>query len=302
MLQIQNKKLAVTIFCLSALYLTWGVVYLSIKFALESFPPVLLSSIRYICAGMFILLWVFFVQKDFKLPNFHQLKIIFITSLCMIVIGGAFLNVSGMYINSGTVALLMGSFPLWMVIISWFLGYDKRPSLTVFTGLVGGFIGVIALAVSTGHTGGSNAVLGIIFLFISLFGWLIGSIYSKRHEFGMSMLKSLGFQMVIGGLVMFVLSVLIGEWSNFSFSQVTLKSFLSAVHLIFFGSIVGYTCYFWLLHNTPTHIAISYAYAEPVIAVIVGYLFGGEHIYPSTLFACTLIIISVFFVIKGKTS
>lgn len=116
----------------------------------------------------------------------------------------------------------------------------------------------------------------------------------------MDMIKSLGFQMVTGGLIMFGISFLTGEWAGFDISETTLKAFLSTLHLIFFGSIIGYTCYVWLLYNTPTHIAISYAYAEPVVAVVVGALFGGEPINRITIFACVFIIISVFFVIRDK--
>lgn len=300
MATIKNKKLALTLFCIVALYSTWGVVYLSIKFALESFPPVLLSSIRYMSAGSVFLLYSFFVKKDRVLPTKSQMSTIFFASLMMIVIGGAFLNTSGKYINSGTIALIMGSIPLWMVIVSWLLGYDKKPSLSVTVGLIGGFLGVGVLAVSTGVHGGSNAVMGIITLFISMAGWVAGSIYLKRKHSDMYMIKSLGYQMVTGGLVMFVVAFLIGEVSSFNVYDVTLKAFLSTLHLIFFGSIVGYTCYVWLLYNTPTHIAISYAYVEPIVAVIVGALFGGEAINQVTIFACVFIIISVFFVIRDK--
>ena len=165
---IKNRKFALTLFCIAALYSTWGVVYLSIKFALVSFPPVLLSSIRYMSAGSIFLLWSFFIKKDRALPAKTQFITIFFASCMMIVIGGAFLNISGLYINSGTIALLMGSTPLWMVVVSWFLGYDKKPSASVFAGLIGGFIGVGVLAVSTGILGGSNADFGIITIFISM--------------------------------------------------------------------------------------------------------------------------------------
>ena len=244
---IKNKKLALTLFCIVVLYSTWGVVYLSIKFALESFPPVLLSSIRYMSAGSVFLLYSFFVKKDRVLPTKSQISTIFFASLMMIVIGGAFLNISGRYINSGTIALIMGSIPLWMVIVSWLLGYDKKPSLSVTVGLIGGFLGVGVLAVSTGVHGGSNAVMGIITLFISMAGWVAGSIYLKRRHSDMYMIKSLGYQMVTGGLVMFVVAFLIGEVSSFNVYDVTLKAFLSTLQLMFFGSIVGYTGYVWLL-------------------------------------------------------
>ncbi len=200
---IKNRKFALTLFCIAALYSTWGVVYLSIKFALVSFPPVLLSSIRYMSAGSIFLLWSFFIKKDRALPAKTQFITIFFASCMMIVIGGAFLNISGLYINSGTIALLMGSTPLWMVVVSWFLGYDKKPSASVFAGLIGGFIGVGVLAVSTGILGGSNAVLGIITIFISMAGWVAGSIFLKHRHSDMDMIKSLGFQMVTGGLIMF---------------------------------------------------------------------------------------------------
>lgn len=297
---IKNKKLALTLFCIIALYSTWGVVYLSIKFALESFPPVLLSGIRYISAGSVFLLFSFFIKKDRVLPTKSQMTTIFFASFMMIIIGGAFLNISGQYINSGTIALIMGSIPLWMVIVSWLLGYDARPSFSVVVGLLGGFLGVGVLAVSTGVHGGNDAVMGIITLFISMAGWVAGSIYLKRRHSNMYMIKSLGFQMVTGGIIIVILAFFIGEVNSFNINDVTLKAFLSTLHLIFFGSIIGYTCYVWLLYNTPTHIAISYAYVEPIVAVIVGALFGGESINNITIFACIFIIISVFFVVKDK--
>ncbi len=299
---IKNKKMALVIFCIAALYSTWGVVYLSIKFGLESFPPVMLSSIRYFIAGSAFLLYTYFIKKDKVLPNKSQMITIFFASLLMIVIGGAFLNISSVYINSGTIALLMGSVPLWMVIISWLIGYDKRPSLLVFIGLIGGFLGIGVLAVSTGLSGGSNAVLGLITIFISIAGWIGGSIYLKRRHSNMNMIKSLGYQMVTGGIVMFFISILIGEVGSFDIHAVTLKALLSTIHLIVFGSIIGYTCYIWLLYNTPTHIAISYAYVEPVVAVTVGALFGGEEINRITILACVFIIFSVFFVLQDKKS
>ncbi len=297
---IKNKRLALIIVCIISLYSTWGVVYLSIKFGLESFPPVLLSSIRYISAGSVFLFYSYFIKKDKVLPTKSQFTTIFFASSLMIVIGGAFLNISGVYINSGTIALLMGSVPLWMVIISWLLGYDKRPSLTVFIGLTGGFLGVGVLAASTGISGGSGAVTGLITIFISMAGWIAGSIYLKRRHSNMSMIKSLGYQMVTGGIMMFIIALIIGEVSSFNIHEVTIKALLSTIHLIVFGSIVGYTCYIWLLYNTPTHIAISYAYVEPVVAVTVGALFGGEDINKITVFACLFIILSVFFVLQDK--
>lgn len=297
---LDNKKFLLTLFCITALYSTWGIVYLTIRFSLESFPPVMLSAVRYISAGSVFLLWVYFIRKDRVLPTLQQMKTIFFASSLMIVIGGAFLNISGVYINSGTIALLMGSIPLWMVLASWVLGYDSKPSKSVFIGLIGGFAGVAVLAVSTGISGGENSILGVIAIFISIFGWIAGSIYLKRKHSDMSMIKSLGFQMVTGGLIMLILSYIIGEWSDFHISEVTLKPFLSTLHLIFFGSIVGYTCYVWLLYNTPTHIAISYAYVEPVVAVAAGAVFADEKISSITIFACIFIIISVFFVIQGN--
>ena len=115
-----------------------------------------------------------FIKKDRVLPTKSQMTTIFFASFMMIVIGGAFLNISGQYINSGTIALIMGSIPLWMVIVSWLLGYDARPSFSVVVGLIGGFLGVGVLAVSTGVHGGNDAVMGIIVL--GVFGILFDKI------------------------------------------------------------------------------------------------------------------------------
>lgn len=297
---IKNKRLAIVLFAITALYLTWGVVYLTIRFSLESFPPIMLSAIRYTSAGFIFLMWSFFVKGDRKLPTKRQFKTLIVTSVFMIVIGGAALNISGQYINSGTIALIGGSIPLWVVVTSWALGFDTKPTKSVMFGLVGGFVGVAILAISTGISGGENTGIGIFAIFCSIAGWVAGSLYIKRKHSDMYIIKSLGYQMFIGGLIMFVLAYIVGEFNTFSWDQVTTKALLSTIHLIFFGSIIGYTCYIWLLYNTPTHIAISYAYVEPVVAVIVGYLFAGEAFTYITLISCIFIILSVFFVVRGN--
>lgn len=295
----RNKKLATTIFCLIALYTTWGMVYLSIRFALESIPPIMLSGTRYVCAGTCFLIWSYFIRGYKGLPSLNEIKIMAGASLGMVVISGAFLNLSETYVASGTVALILGATPLMMVIAGWLFAGDQKPNKPVVIGLAGGFLGIVILAFSVG-IGHSDSLIGVLCVFISMSGWVGGSLFSRKYHVPYPIEKALGFQMLMGGAAMLCISFLIGEYAEFNVADVTLKSFLSLLHLIFFGTLVGFTCYVWLLYNTPTPIAVSYAYAEPVVAVILGVIFAGEHFSTAMFFACLLIIISVFFVMRRK--
>lgn len=294
-----NRKLALTIFCLFALYTTWGMVYLSIRFALESIPPVMLSGGRYLCAGTCFLVWSYFVKGYKGLPTFRELQIMAGAALGMVVISGAFLNMSELYVASGTVALILGATPLMMVISGWLFAGDAKPGRSTFIGLAGGFAGIVILAFGIGFDQ-ENSLVGVLFVFISMSGWVGGSLFTRKYHVPYPIEKALGYQMVMGGVTMLTISFLSGEFADFSIAQVTLKSFLSFLHLIFFGTLIGFTCYVWLLYNTPIQIAVSYAYAEPVVAVILGVLFAGETFTPIMTVACALIILSVFFVMRIK--
>lgn len=294
-----NRKLALTIFCLFALYTTWGMVYLNIRFALESIPPVMLSGSRYLCAGTCFLIWSYFVKGYKGLPTFRELQIMAGGALGMVVISGAFLNMSELYIASGTVALILGATPLMMVISGWLFMGDAKPGKSTFIGLAGGFAGVVILALGIG-IGESNSLLGTFFVLISMSGWVGGSLFSRKYHVAFPIEKALGFQMVMGGATMIAISFLSGEFTDFTIAQVTLKSFVGFLNLVIFGTLVGFTCYVWLLYNTPIQIAVSYAYAEPVVAVILGILFAGEKFTSIMALACILIIISVFFVMRTK--
>lgn len=294
-----NKKLVITIVCLFLLYSTWGTVYLFIRFALESFPPVMLSGMRYVCAGSALLIWSFFVKKERRIPTVHDFKVIFLCSFFMITLSGAMLNISEVYISSGVAALLLGSVPLWMVVSEWLSGHEERPSAAVMFGLAGGFIGIVMLGFSAGLEQ-SGSAFGVFCAFCSVFGWVAGSLYSKNHRLSVPIIKSLGFQMITGGVLMLVFANFIGEYDEFSLSGVSFKSWFAFIHLVVFGSLIGYICYMWLLFNTPTPVAVSHAYVEPVVAVIIGAVFASEVITWGTVWACILIIFSVFFVMKGK--
>ena len=300
-LQKLNSKLAKTIICLFALYTTWGMVYLGIKFALETIPPVMLSGTRYICAGICFLIWSYFIKNYKGVPNFNELKIMAGAALGMVVISGAFLNLSELYVASGTVALVLGATPLMMVAAGYLFAGDPKPGRKIIIGLIGGFGGIVILSLDIGFEK-SNSLIGVVYLFISMAGWVGGSLFSRKYRVAYPIEKSLGFQMLMGGAIMLVISYFIGEFNGFSPYAVSLKSFLSLLHLIFFGTLIGFTCYVWLLYNTSTPIAASYAYAEPVVAIILGVIFAGEKFTPLMFMACTLIIVSVFFVMSQKRS
>ncbi len=299
---MKNRRLVAIIGCCLALYLTWGMVYLTINFALESFPPVLLSAMRFTAAGSLLLGYSILVSKKFRLPKgISEWRVVLWSSFFMIALSGMTLNIGSQYLSSGSVAILAGSLPVWMVVAGYVFRVDPRPSNMVIVGLVVGFAGVVLLVTSLGHSA-SGSITGVLIIIASLWAWIAGSFYARERPIQLPIFVSLGMQMVVGGLFMFVVAFFIGEYEAFQLANVTPVAFLSYLHLVFFGSVVGYGCYYWLLMNTTTPIATSYAYAEPVVALSLGVILAGEKITSVTILSCALIIGAVFFVTRGKSA
>ncbi len=298
----QQKQLALVLGCLLLVYFSWGTGFIAIHFGLQSFPAFLLCALRMTIAGflLYVLTWL---KGERNSPTLADFKQTFILAVFMVLISSGFLLKGQEYVDSGTAAMILGSVPVFMVLIGWLFFGEKKPNNRQFVGLGGGFVGLTVLTVHQGASGGQSP-FGLALVFGAALAWVLGSFYSKKHagDTKLSVMRNSGILMMIGGLQALVMALIFGELNDFSFHDVTLTSWGALVFLVFFGAITAYTCYFWLLLHTRTIVAISYEFVNPVIGVFLGWLMAGERVDGVIIMACCVMVGAVFLAVSGEHS
>lgn len=298
MMTAQQKHTFQILICLFLVYLSWGSCFISIRFALESFPPFLLCGLRMTMAGSLLYL-VTRLRGERTRPTRSDWAQTLILAVFLVLISSGFLSKGQESVPSGTAAMISGSVPLWMVLGGWLILKEPRPSCFQFLGLAGGTAGLLLLSLHQGFSG-ETSFFGLFLLLLSALGWVVGSFYSKKHagETRLSVMRISAMLMMTGGLQALAAGWLLGE--RFSPHDVTAASWMALAALVLLGAIVAYTCYFWLLLHTRTAVAVSYEYVNPVIGVFLGWLLAGERVDGVTVLACCMVVGSVFFVIAGR--
>lgn len=283
MAQSINKPASpvLVIIAFATVYIVWGSTYFFIQMAIHGIPPLLLGALRFFTAGMLMLIWCI-IKGD---------KIFIKNSIVTSAIVGVFLLVGGngaviwveQKLPSAMVAIMVSSAPIWFVLLdrqNWGVNLKNRSTIA---GLVIGFAGVILLfgeQVNAMFAGGSvNSKLpGLLLLIFGSVAWSSGSLYSKHHPSKGSAAVNVAWQMIIAGLVFVPGSLLNHEFDHLQWSQIPMQAWLALVYLIVFGSIAAFSAYVWLLQVQPATQVSTYAYVNPVIAVILGILFAHEHV------------------------
>lgn len=279
-----------------AVCIIWGSTYLAIRIGVSEFPPTLFAGIRFLVAGSLML--AFSVYKGLKLPiDFSEVRKISIVGLFLLLGGNGCVVWAETRINSGAASLLVATVPLFMAIIELVLPNRPKLNLKGWIGLLIGFGGV-ALLVFSNSTEASVDILGIILLLIGAFSWAMGSVYSKSFKASSSIIPNIAIQMLAGGLGLFIVGTSFGELSKI---HITSKGMGSILYLIFFGSIVGYSCYVYILEKWPTAKAGTYAYVNPLVAVLLGALILNEPISIDVIMSTVVILSGVILVQTSKT-
>jgi drug/metabolite transporter (DMT)-like permease len=273
---------------LGAVYVIWGSTYLAIRFAIETIPPFLMASTRYLTAGTLIYGWA--RLRGAPRPTLIQWRSALILGASLLLVGNGGVVWAEQHVDSGLAALLISTEPLWIVILVWLRTGRKRPDWRVVTGLVLGFMGLMLL-VRPGS--GSVNALGAAAVVLASLSWAWGSIYGQRAPLPSSPLATTGMEMLSGGALLLLTSTLTGEPSRFALAAVSAKSLLALGYLVVFGAIVAFTCYVWLLRVAPPVLVSTYAYVNPVVAVLLGWLFAGEPLTSRTALAAAVILTGV---------
>lgn len=275
----------------------WGSSYLSIKFALETMPPFLLSSVRFMFAGVVMILLA--RRQGVALPTRLQWRKAFFTGFFMFALANSMLVWAQKYMPSGLAATLYATVPLWFVVLGWLWMGESRPSRRVIAGLMIGLAGVMLL-IQPGESAGNAQPLGVVMILIGAFSWTFGSLLSRKSPTSTSPVLSSGMYTLAGGCIMLVMSIVTGEWAQFNPAAVSMKSFLSLLHLIFSSSIIAFLAYMWLLTVTSPNRVATYAFINPVLAVFLGWLLGGEQLTVQELIATAVILMAVVLIVTAQ--
>lgn len=280
---------------LAIVYVVWGSTYLGIDLAVRTIPPFLMAATRFLIAGGLLYAWATRRGDRGDRPTARHWLSAFLIAAPMLAVGNAAVGWAEQTLDTGTASLIIASVPLWMAVLDRVV-YGQRLARAIVLGLVIGFAGV-GLLVAPGGAGGAESRAAFVLVFGSL-AWAIGSLYSRRAPLPRRPLVGAAMQMLAGGLILVVVSAVSGELGRVHPGAVSLESWLGLAYLVVAGSLLGFTAYMWLLRAAPTSLVGTYAYVNPVIAVLLGTLLLGEPLTWRTVLGGAIIIASVALIVR----
>jgi drug/metabolite transporter (DMT)-like permease len=276
----------------AAVYIIWGSTYLAIRYAVETLPPLLFAGSRFIVAGAILYSWAWL--RGAASPQLANWRTAFIIGGLLLLGGNGAVVLAERTVPSGLTALLIATEPLMIVLLDWARPGGARPAGRVAIGLAIGLAGMFILIGPAGLVGASEVNLaGAALLIGATVSWAAGSLYAARTRTQLSPILFAGMQMIAGGALLFVAALARGELQTASFAAVSMRSLAALGYLVFFGSLIGFTAYSWLLRVTPPSLASTYAYVNPVVAVFLGWAVAGESLSLRTMIAAAVIIAAV---------
>jgi len=275
-----------------AVYLIWGSTYLAIRFAIESLPPFFMAGARNSIAGALLFAWT--CLRGAPRPRLIHWREAAIVGGLMLFCGNGAVTWAEQKIPSGTVALMVATIPLWMVLPGMLRWGGTKPGLRTVAGVALGLAGVWLLAGTGRQIGGEPLDLfGVAVVLFAALSWSAGSLYSRRARLPADPIQGIGMEMLVGGGLLLLAAVIRGEWGQVEMGSVSLRSGLSFLYLVVFGSMVAFTAYLWLLRHTTPARAATYAYINPVVAVLLGWALAGEPLTAQTLLSAAVIVAGV---------
>jgi len=277
----------------AAIYLIWGSTYLAILFGLKTMPPFIMSGIRFAIAGAILLAWRLAQgERAASKPTLQNAM----AGIFMLFGGTGAVVWVEQHITSGMAAIIVAGMPLWFVLLDYRQWSHNFSQKLVLAGVAIGFVGVLTLFGADSGDFSEKTIFAILVLLVGCISWAGGSLYLKYNANGQSSMMNAGVQMLAAGLFSLLFGAATGETQTFSFSAVSTESWLGLAYLITFGSLLGYLSYVWLLSVRPVVQVGTYAYVNPVVAVMLGWMFANEPFSGRQLVALGVILAGVLLI------
>ncbi len=276
----------------AAVYLVWGSTYIAIRYAVETIPPLVMAGARNATAGLMLYAWAR-TKGGSPRPSRADWLSTALIGVLMLTGGNGGVSWAETRVASGLVAVVVATVPLWIVVLS-----GRRPGLFVITGIALGLAGIVIL-VGPSHFAGAGRidVAGTVVVLLGSLSWSIGSLLARRLHLPGSPHTATGMEMFLGGIGLLAAGFATGEFHGWDPAAITLRSALSVVYLVFMGSLVGFSAYVWLLRHVPPARVATYAFVNPVVAVLLGWAVAGEALSARTLLATGVIVAGVAFIV-----
>ncbi|WP_346238167.1 EamA family transporter [Niabella insulamsoli] len=295
----KSPSLLIVVLAFAAVYLIWGSTYFFIEMAVKSISPMILGAVRFIVAGLILMAWV--SARGEKIWNRKALMPAMISGTLMLFLGNGAVIWAEQFLPSSFVAIFLASAPLWFLLldkVNWQQNFSNRFTLI---GVSIGLLGVIALfyekIVETGY---QQSLAALIILCLANISWALGSLFSKYKVKNTSSSVNSAWQMLAAGLAFTLTGLLNGEFKMMQWTQVPVSAWLAVAYLVLFGSIIGYSAYVFLLSVRSATQVSTYAYVNPLVAVLLGVFINHDRLTAMQLGGLAVILCSVFFINLAK--
>jgi drug/metabolite transporter (DMT)-like permease len=278
-----------------AIYLVWGSTYLAIRYAVETIPPLVTAGIRHTVAGGIMLTWAW--MRGFR-PTRQQWIGGLAVGFLFFLVGHGTLHWAEQYVGSGLAALLIATEPMFILVLGWMLGQQKITRLSAL-GLALG-IGGVAILTRAELTHGSS-LLGLLAVLLGSLSWAAGVVISPRVKLPSDALGRTALPTICGAAMLLIAAGVTGEFQATHWSSISMRSILGLAYLITFGSVVAFTAYTWLLQQCPPALVATHTYANPVVAVLLGWLFAGEPLSLRVVLASVAILGAILLIRRGES-
>ena len=281
-----------TLLAFAIIYFVWGSTFLAIRVGVHEVPPFLLAAMRFLVAGLVLYGWM--IARGERSPNRREWMSVCVLALLIFVIDYGLLFWAEQRVPSGAAAVMMATIPVFIALSEIFFLRTQRLTVRLILALLIGIGGVAVLMSRSLNLGGAPIeTAGAVALIVGSMSWSIAAVLTRKLELPASKVMSSGAQMLAGGVMLAVVSGALGEFHNFHPSSVSRGAWFSLLYLIVAGSLIGFTAYVWLIHHeSPTKVG-TYAYVNPVVAVVLGYFLGGEPLGLRTVLGTLFILVSV---------
>jgi drug/metabolite transporter (DMT)-like permease len=279
----------------AAIYVVWGSTYLAIRYAVETIPPLVTAGIRHSIAGGILLAWAW--ARGYRPTRAHWISGSIVGALFFLV-GHGTLHWAEQYVGSGLAALLIATEPMFILVLAWAMGQQKISRISA----LGFGLGVVGVAMLTGvelSIKGSS-VLGLLAVLVGSFAWSAGVVISPRLKLPSDALGRTALPTICGAAMLLVAAGVTGEFHATHWASISLKSILGLAYLVVFGSVVAFTSYTWLLQRCPPALVATHTYANPVVAVFLGWLFASEPLTMRVVLASVAILGAIVLIRKGE--